>query len=109
MKYLDNWHVVKDKKGRKHYLFGPILEYGDEEDYISEQRFTDMTEIPFNKWEAKDCAEILGNIMEDLNMHNHTYIPDVVYDICKKKFILPQRRNAFMRKFMIKMIENFPQ
>lgn len=65
-----------------------------------------QTELPFDKYPELDCAEILGNILEDDNHHNLTGIGYLFIDMMKKAGISEKERESAIRELLISYSEN---
>lgn len=103
---LNNWHIMKDSDGGRHYLYGPLSDFDDEVTITTGEKYSDLSEIPFEEWSARDCSEVLANLMEDNNMHTCTYIPDIVCSVCEQ-LLSSEEQDKFMREFLLKMTSRY--
>lgn len=84
---LDDWKVIeKDGRTDCYYTDIPDLNTKENRDKFEEE-FGESTKgmrvVPYGEWDAEMTAEILGNCMEDCNMHGCLYWPRMVLDAMK--------------------------
>lgn len=71
MKFED-WHVVENKETHQQHIF-----CGAMEDNIKE--LDTYIEIPFSEWSVDHMIKILGNVLEDINLHRMVNMPSEIH------------------------------
>ena len=69
---FEDWHVVENKETHQQHIFCGAIE-----DYIKEP--DTYIEIPFSKWSVDHMIKILGNVLEDINLHRTVNMPSEIH------------------------------
>ena len=104
----NRWTVVTQKVGEndigepiklRNYLFGIGGDYGDDfSDFYTEEEMKDIEVIPYEKWQANDFAEILGNEYEDANYHRFVHIPNIILNAIREQSLGWKIEDCLMKR-----------
>lgn len=87
------WKIMKDKENNRNIF------YGDLESILEENCDEELIEVPFEEWTAQECAEIVSNILEDINRHNPLITPFDYLEMVKKIYGT-EKIDEFMRLYV---------
>lgn len=74
---LSDFFVMEEKDTGAHHYF-----YGDKEEYIEDgEDFSNMEDVPVEKWSAGDIIEITSDLFEDVNLHGRINEPREIWEI----------------------------
>lgn len=87
------WKIMKDKENNRNIF------YGDLESILEENCDEELIEVPFEEWTAQECAEIVSNILEDINRHNPLITPFDYLEMVEKIYGI-EKIDEFMRLYV---------
>jgi len=100
---ISDWTVVKyEDEISNRYIYGDLSDYQRECD-----KDANFEVIIFNDWTVNDCAEIIGNLLEDVNKHSMLYIVDIIKYTMDEIHMSEHDKKKFMQTFAVRMFERY--
>lgn len=103
------FHVLMDKQTEERGIYYYDAEDSSIEELSEEfsEDFAIKEEIPYEEWNGNEIAEVIGDILEDCNMHSSLHLCDMFCDSIREAGMDDNTVTAILKKVAENIVDRY--